>query len=188
MSLGVKVGIAVGAICSAIGITGFCIVFCAKRRRRKMIAERQRRAEQYTGPGFLRPRISLAPPPVDTKWEPKAESVYHASPVSANPFNNDKTFSPYSSKYNSPVSARAVAQGEFSWPLPSPGATHKAPQFVVTEQGYEMEKVAPQQPPPPLTVVDYAKLRKEMEMEAASKGFTVTPTLAFPPPPTRAKR
>jgi hypothetical protein len=51
-----------------------------------------------------------------------------------------------------------------------------------------MEKVGPQQPPPPLTVVDYAQLRKEMEQEAASKGFTVTPMLSFPPPPTRAKK
>ncbi|KFX87823.1 hypothetical protein V490_07995, partial [Pseudogymnoascus sp. VKM F-3557] len=51
MSLGTRIGIAIGGLCVLIAAIGITIVCCGKRRRRARIAERQRRAEEYTGFG-----------------------------------------------------------------------------------------------------------------------------------------
>src|SRR5690242_184814 len=42
LNLGAKVGISVSAILFALGLTGFCIVWNGKRRRRRTLAKRQR--------------------------------------------------------------------------------------------------------------------------------------------------
>ena len=126
MSLGTRIGIAIGGLCVLLAAIGFTIVCCGKRRRRAKIAERQRRAEEYTGFGSMN-RV-LPAPRVTTKWESNMSEVQEESPMSANAYLNDKHgFSPYSSQYNSPVSARdAVAPQQWEWPQ---------------QQGYEMEKV-----------------------------------------------
>lgn len=167
MSLGTRIGIAIGGICVLLALIGTTIVCCGKRRRRARLAERQRRAEEYTGFGSTN-RV-LPAPRVTTKWESNMSGVMEESPMSANAYLNDKNgFSPYSSQYNSPVSARdAVAPQQWEWPQ---------------QQGFEMEKVR--------TPVDKEqedqRLHQEWAMEAATRGFTVAPMMDLPPPPPRA--
>ncbi|KFY10482.1 hypothetical protein V492_05002 [Pseudogymnoascus sp. VKM F-4246] len=169
MSLGTRVGIAIGGICVLFAAIGITIVCCGKRRRRARMAERQRRAEEYTGFGSTN-RVMPAPR-LTTKWESNMSGVMEESPMSANTYLNDKHgFSPYSSQYNSPVSARdAVAPQKWDWPQ---------------QQGFEMEKTR--------TPVDKEqedqRLHQEWAMEAATRGFTVAPTMNLPPPPPRARQ
>ncbi|KFZ23399.1 hypothetical protein V502_02122 [Pseudogymnoascus sp. VKM F-4520 (FW-2644)] len=168
MSLGTRIGIAIGGLCVLLALIGITIVCCGKRRRRARLAERQRRADEYTGFGSTN-RV-LPAPRVTTKWESNMSGVQEESPMSANAYLNDKPgFSPYSSQYNSPVSARdAVAPQQWEWPQ---------------QQGYEMEKVRSAGTPVDKEQEDQ-RLHQEWAMEAATRGFTVSPTM--PPPPPRA--
>ncbi|ELR02471.1 hypothetical protein VC83_07895 [Pseudogymnoascus destructans] len=172
MSLGTRIGIAIAGICVLLALIGITIVCCGKRRRRTRIAERQRGAEGYTGFGSTN-RV-LPAPRVTTKWESNMSGVQEESPMSANAYLNDKNgFSPYSSQYNSPVSARdAVAPQQWEWPQ---------------QQGYEMKKVASVVTPVDKEQEDQ-RLHKEWAMEAATRGFTVSSSMGMPPPPPRARQ
>lgn len=214
IDLGTKIGIAVGAIVVALAIIGVTIVFCGKRRRRKVLEERQRQTDQIWAenggsaanlgsPVMERIDRIRAGPRVDTKWAIGAPSTIDESPIM------EQTFSPYESKYNSPISARHIPGSmAFEWPLGSP--TTIAGQAVVPEQKekekekdeYEMERVKPRNK---WEQDEYdRKLAEEWAREAASRGFTIAqPAPAsrgnafnrreqeskvyFPPPPTKAK-
>lgn len=170
MSLGTRIGIAIAGICVLLALIGTTIVCCGKRRRRARLAERQRRAEEYTGFGSTN-RV-LPAPRLTTKWESNMSDVREESPMSANAYLNDKNgFSPYSSQYNSPISARdAMAPQQWEWPQ---------------QQGYEMEKVRSAGTPVDKEQEDQ-RLHQEWAMEAATRGFTVSPTM--PPPPPRVRQ
>jgi hypothetical protein len=172
MSLGARIGIAIAGICVLLALIGTTIVCCGKRRRRAKLAERQRRAEEYTGFGSTN-RV-LPAPRVTTKWESNMSGVHEESPMSANAYLNDKNgFSPYSSQYNSPVSARdAVAPQQWEWPQ---------------QHGYEMEKVSTVVTPVDKEQEDQ-RLHQEWAMEAATRGFTVSSSMGMPPPPPRARQ
>lgn len=145
-----------------------------------------------------------AGPRLDTKWAIGASCKESPlSPIS------EQTFSPYESKYNSPVSARRIPDTQpFEWPLKSPITV--ADKAVVQDQSqemkdeYEMERVKPRNK---WEQDEYdRKLAEEWAREAASRGFTVSlppPTrqgggggffrrdqenqVYFPPPPSKAK-
>lgn len=172
MSLGTRIGIAIGGICFLLALIGITIVCCGRRRRRAKIAERQRRAEEYTGFGSVN-RV-LPAPRVTTKWESDMSGVMEESPMSANAYLNDKHgFSPYSSQYNSPISARdVVAPQQWEWPQ---------------QPGFEMDRVRTAGTPVDKEQEDQ-RLHQEWAMEAATRGFTVSPMMPPPPPPPRAKQ
>ena len=215
IDLGTKISIVVGSIVVVLAIIGVTIVCCGKRRRRKVLEQRERQAEQLwaenggSGANIGSPvmerveRIRVGPR-LDTKWAISASS--NESPLSP---ISEQTFSPYQSKYNSPVSARRIPGTQpFEWPLKSPiTVVEKA---VVQEKsqemkdGYEMERVKPKNK---WEQDEYdRKLAEEWAREAASRGFTVSlppPTkqgsgggffrrdresqVYFPPPPLQAK-
>lgn len=134
LSLGAKIGIAIGAIVLALIVAGFCIIWNGKRRRRAALRERQRESgvdedwskynnfnEQHVG-GV--PSMMHATPPMGamrggqeffdspdsqfplTHQQPPWASggrQENESPASA--FGEKVYFSPYSSTYNSPISA-----------------------------------------------------------------------------------
>ncbi|OBT67162.1 hypothetical protein VE03_02681 [Pseudogymnoascus sp. 23342-1-I1] len=170
MGLGTRIGIAIAGICVLLAVIGTTIVCCGKRRRRARLAERQRRAEEYTGFGSTN-RVMPAPR-LTTKWESDMSGVQEESPMSANAYLNDKNgFSPYSSQYNSPISARdAIAPQQWEWPQ---------------QHGYEMEKVRSAGTPVDKEQEDQ-RLHQEWAMEAATRGFTVSAMM--PPPPPRARQ
>lgn len=126
-TLGAKIGVAVAAIVVFLAITGFCIVWTGKRRRRRILAEKAR-ASGYEwqahhgsmhhsspheavsqGPFFDSPQSQK--PLFTNAW---GQVISDDSPVSAHPGLSPDThrggfepayFSPYSSTYASPVSA-----------------------------------------------------------------------------------
>ncbi|KAH6684370.1 hypothetical protein B0J14DRAFT_572732 [Halenospora varia] len=143
LNLGAKVGISVGAILFALGLTGFCIVWNGKRRRRRILQKHQRdtgyaqwQAQQevaqaqhqhqtpiepdsgisggfFDSPQSTRPLVNSRP------WVPGQRE--EESPLSA--VGEKVYFSPYSSQYSSPVSAQDqphVAGRE--WPVDRKGS------------------------------------------------------------------
>ncbi|CZR59233.1 uncharacterized protein PAC_09125 [Phialocephala subalpina] len=127
-TLGAKIGVAVGAIVIFLAITGFCIVWNGKRRRRRILAEKARasgyewqahhgsmhhsspREAVSQGPFFDSPQ-SQKPLFTTNAW---GQIISDDSPVSGHPGMSPDTqrgafepayFSPYSSTYTSPVSA-----------------------------------------------------------------------------------
>lgn len=187
MNLGTRIGIAIGSICALLALIGITIVCCGKRRRRARLAERARRAEEYNDFGSMQ-RV-LPTPRVTTKWATDMSTVQDESPMTANTYLNDKHgFSPYSSRYNSPVSAREVPQPQqWEWPMQSANSVKNLAQG---QQGYEMEKV--RGGASVVTPVDKEqedqRLHEEWAMEAAARGFTVAPVMGLPPPPPIARR
>jgi hypothetical protein len=129
VSLGARVGIAFGGLAFILALAGCFIVCNGKRRRRRFLRELERRngggAQNWPHPktryGGLNGRggsggSDMFETPVSQRplrgWD-------NESPVSANtdaPFQ--RYFSPYSSQYNSPVSAGANGPGPSSaiWP------------------------------------------------------------------------
>ncbi|KAM7223316.1 hypothetical protein V8F06_001193 [Rhypophila decipiens] len=115
ISLGARVGIAFGGIAFILAIVGFCIVWNGKRRRRAFLRDLERRhAEQ----GWPHPKTryggSREGDMFETPVSQRPLRGWDESPVSAGPDPiMDKPlpryFSPYSSQYNSPVSATDAA-------------------------------------------------------------------------------
>jgi hypothetical protein len=190
MSLGTRIGIAIGGICTLLALIGITIVCCGKRRRRAKLAERQRRSAEYNG--FGSGQRVLPAPRVTTKWESDMGGLQEESPMTANTYLNDKHgFSPYSSRYNSPISARDVpAPHQWEWPLPSANSV-KNLAAAGGQQGFEMEKVR-SGGNNVVTPIDKEqedqRLHQEWAMEAAARGFTVAPKQEMLPPPPRARQ
>lgn len=111
VSLGARVGIAFGGIAFILSIVGFCIVWNGKRRRRAFLRDLERRhAEQ----GWPHPKTryggSSGGDMFETPVSQRPLRGWDESPVSAGPDPTldrplPRYFSPYSSQYNSPVSA-----------------------------------------------------------------------------------
>jgi hypothetical protein len=112
LTLSAKIGIAVGAILLLLAVTGFCIVWNGKRRRRKVLAEKAARSgyewqakhgatvgesipEVQAGPFFDSPQSQR---PFAAAWGGSHDTI---SPEEGQP---DKfNFSPYQSHYTSPI-------------------------------------------------------------------------------------
>ena len=146
LSLGAKIGIAIGGLLALLGTSGFCIVWNGKRRRRRVLRERQRasgfddwRKQHNFGAGDDGPgghaAASSGGPPMAT-----AAGSYFDSPDSqrplhpwaagrsedespASPIGEKVYFSPYSSHYSSPVSAsdQDMVIGR-EWPIDRKGS------------------------------------------------------------------
>ncbi|KAK0376612.1 hypothetical protein CLIM01_06028 [Colletotrichum limetticola] len=128
ISLGGKVGIAIGGVVLLLVVAGFCIVWNGKRRRRaflKTLEMKQQGGGGRTGWPTPLNTSGIGGTPLSQKplrtWDASPQSRgpsrgWDDSPMSANgeqPYT--RYFSPYSSQYNSPVSgAEAPAM---QWPV-----------------------------------------------------------------------
>ncbi|KAK3327350.1 hypothetical protein B0T19DRAFT_441347 [Cercophora scortea] len=130
VSLGARVGIAFGALAAILVIVGFCIVCNGKRRRRRFLRELEQR---HHAEGYPHPKTryghggSAGTDMFETPVSQKPLRSWDESPVSAHtePIERGlpRYFSPYSSTYNSPVSANDGGPsmgGGMAWPAPHP--------------------------------------------------------------------
>ncbi|EFY95098.1 hypothetical protein X797_010358 [Metarhizium robertsii] len=129
LNLGAKVGIAVGALVALLVVVGCCIIWNGKRRRKAYLRDRDTKIAQRGWPSPTQQReMGQAPAPQsfrgyddtpvsqrplrghgwdDTPVSRQGSRGWDDSPVNANGEKPlPRYFSPYSSQYNSPVSAR----------------------------------------------------------------------------------
>lgn len=138
LTLGAKVGIAVGAVLVLLFTTGCCIVCIGRRRRRRALAKHQTEtgyanwiaAKQAGNPdvppsmstgnmsagGFHDSPQSQRPLFQGQSWGAPMSAIDDASPASA--MGEKVYFSPYSTHYNSPVSAHDQVQPATQWVWP----------------------------------------------------------------------
>ncbi|KAK6086241.1 hypothetical protein SCUP234_02454 [Seiridium cupressi] len=99
LTLGAIVGVAIGGVAFILGVLGFCIVMNGKRRRRAYLHRREEQRKNWPSPGGAGEMF-------ETPVSQRPLRGWDESPISA---TTDATypryFSPYSSQYNSPVSA-----------------------------------------------------------------------------------
>lgn len=121
LSLGAKVGIAIGGLCLALVVAGFCIVCNGRRRRRAYLRKLEMRQKDAGWPhrggggggggsssgGAGGGVINRGPDMNETPLSQKPLRGWDDSPLSATATDTSygRYFSPYSSHYNSPVSA-----------------------------------------------------------------------------------
>jgi hypothetical protein len=115
LTLGAKIGIAVGGVLILMGSIGFCIIWNGRRRRRVALAKAQRAS------GYAEWQASQAGSSFPTPAGGMSSGPFFDSPASQRPLTQQLSwdhslspespqpekayFSPYSSNYNSPVSA-----------------------------------------------------------------------------------
>lgn len=119
ISLGAKVGIAIGGLCLILAITGFCIVCNGRRRRRAFLKKLEMRHKESGWPhpfpgGVVHRGPDMNETPLSQKplrgWDDSPQSATASEPSYA------RYISPYSSQHNSPVNGAeslAIAQ---QWP------------------------------------------------------------------------
>ena len=123
VSLGARVGIAFGGLAFILAIVGFCIVFNGKRRRRAFLRELEQR---NGGQGWPHPKARYGNngDMLETPASQKPLTGWDESPISAHTDTGPvpRYFSPYSSNYNSPVSASdgGPSASNANWPALSP--------------------------------------------------------------------
>ena len=145
LTLGAKIGIAVGAILVLLFVLGTCIIWNGKRRRRAILQRVQeqsgyndwRRHHDFSAETGLGGPSSLprATPPMSSGAffdSPDSQRPLHSwaarpgedeSPASG--FGEKAYFSPYSSQYSSPVSAHdQIAAVGREWPVERRGSVH----------------------------------------------------------------
>ncbi|KKY35548.1 putative lpxtg-domain-containing protein [Diaporthe ampelina] len=121
LSLGAKVGIAIGGLCLALVVAGFCIVCNGRRRRRAYLRKLEMRQKDAgwphhgggggggssSGGGGGGVVVNRGPDMNETPLSQKPLRGWDDSPLSATASASSygRYFSPYSSQYNSPVSA-----------------------------------------------------------------------------------
>lgn len=151
VSLGARVGIAFGGLAFILVIVGFCIVWNGKRRRRAFLRDLERRnADQ----GWPHPKTRYGGGGGDMFETPVSQRPLRSwdeSPVSAGPEPNldrplPRYFSPYSSQYNSPVSATDAASSSAAGAIWPP-----APPQQRLEQIIQEHSPAHGSPPPAFT-------------------------------------
>lgn len=107
ISLGGKVGIAIGGVCLILAITGFCIVWNGRRRRRAFLRKLEMRHKDAGWPhpfaagGVVHRGPDMNETPLSQKplrgWDDSPQSATASDPSYA------RYFSPYSSQQTSPV-------------------------------------------------------------------------------------
>lgn len=128
LSTGASVGIAIGAIVLVLIVLGVTVICCGKRRRVARLAERQRQIENYSSFGGGLGGIVPVTQPLNTRWAPatRGEIPQDVSPSSAGGYESDKHFTPYTSQYNSPVSARDMLNPNVAWEWKHPSSSMNA--------------------------------------------------------------
>lgn len=112
LSLGAIVGVAIGGVAFILGVVGFCIVMNGKRRRRAYLRRREEQKKNWPSP-------SGAGEMFETPVSQRPLRSWDESPISiATDATYPRYFSPYSSQYNSPVSAVEAAK-QHHWPTPA---------------------------------------------------------------------
>ncbi|KAI0130044.1 hypothetical protein BJ170DRAFT_681516 [Xylariales sp. AK1849] len=109
LSLGAIVGIAVGGVATLLGVVGFFVVMNGKRKRKAYLRRREEQTKNWPSPGGHGEMF-------ETPVSQRPLRGWDASPVSATtdqPY--PRYFSPYSSQYNSPVSA-VEGPSHVNWP------------------------------------------------------------------------
>jgi hypothetical protein len=135
ISLGAKVGIAIGGVVFLLAALGCGIVCNGRRRRRKFLRRLQ---EKNYDKGWPTPKQSSGGEMFETPSSQKPLRGWDDSPLSA---STEKTlpryFSPYSSQYNSPVSA-AEGPSNMQWPEQAwPNSAQEKQAQQAHERGYE---------------------------------------------------
>ena len=158
ISLGARVGIAFGGIAFLLALAGFCVVCIGKRRRRRFLRELEQRhgaMAAVPGQGWPHPKTryggddggngDMFETPVSQRplrgWGDNSEN----SPVSGHtdgPY--PRYFSPYTSTYNSPVSAGgAGGPSNVVWPTTLP--TQEQLDQMLREQQLQLQQQQQQQ-------------------------------------------
>jgi hypothetical protein len=179
LTLGAMVGAAIGGLVLLLTILGCCVVFFGKRRRRKAL----QRAQARLSLNGVRPATADFQP----KWGQNTPGgwIQDETPTSANGYGSDKhTFSPYASRYTSPVSARDMLNTKSLWDAhqqsistltDGPGLNGRADN---KDEAYEMEKMRD------LRIearrVRELQLHEEFLQDAAQRGFTTAPIMRLP--------
>ena len=137
LNLAAKVGIAVGGFVLLLTVLGCGIILNGKRKRKAFLHKLQTQFPQKGWPAPTSPqRADMAETPAsqqhfrsgwdDTPLSQRPLRGWDESPLSG---NTDKTFpryfSPYSSQYNSPVSASDSQNPKLQMPFPVLGATQQ---------------------------------------------------------------
>lgn len=179
LTLSAMVGAAIGGLVLLLMILGCCVVFWGKRRRRKALERAQARLSVN---GF-RPATA----DVEPKWGQNAPGgwMQDETPTTAGGYGSDKqNFSPYSSRYTSPVSARDMLNPKSLWDSPqqsmstvagAPGLNGVANQM---DEAFEMEKMRDQRIEERRTREQ--QLHEEFLQDAAARGFTTAPIIRLP--------
>lgn len=140
ISLGAKVGIAVGGLCLVLAVTGFCIVWNGRRRRRAFLRKLEMRHKESGWPhpfaGGRVPVVHRGPDMNETPLSQKPLRGWDDSPQSATASEPSyaRYFSPYSSQHNSPVNgadAAAMIMAQQRWP----SEFHDEPHFEQQQHG-----------------------------------------------------
>ncbi|KUI71792.1 hypothetical protein VM1G_07198 [Cytospora mali] len=107
ISLGGKVGIAVGAFCLLLAVAGFFIVCNGRRRRRAFLRKLEMRQKEagWSHPAATGGVIHRGFDMNETPLSQKPLRGWDDSPGSTDEHHFPRYFSPYSSQYSSPVSA-----------------------------------------------------------------------------------
>ncbi len=190
LTLGAIVGAVVAGVVVLLTIAGCCIVWFGKRRRRQNL-ERTQALTSYNagygaGPlgGFGEPKWGMG------MGMEQDTGIIHVpggwsigtdeTPTTAGGYGSDKTFSPYTSQYTSPVSARDMLNPKQTWDaslsLPPNLATVGSPSSSTKDEAIEMEKLRDQRIEE--RRMQEQQLREAFMRDAAEMGFTVTPTTA----------
>lgn len=123
ISLGAKVGIAIGALCLALAVAGFCIVCNGRRRRRAFLRKLEMRHKESGWPhpfagGASGMVVHRGPDMNETPLSQKPLRGWDDSPQSATASEPSyaRYFSPYSSQHNSPVNGTTAMMQHQQWP------------------------------------------------------------------------
>lgn len=123
ISLGAKVGIAIGALCLVLAVTGFCIVCNGRRRRRAFLRKLEMRHKESGWPhpfagGATGMVVHRGPDMNETPLSQKPLRGWDDSPQSATASEPSyaRYFSPYSSQHNSPVNGTTAMMQHQQWP------------------------------------------------------------------------
>jgi hypothetical protein len=148
LSTGASVGIAIGVIALALFVLGFTIICCGKRRRIARLAKRQRQLSTYSDFGGGLGGLVPVTHPLNTKWTPAVRGgvAQDISPSTAGGYESDKHFTPYSSQYNSPVSARDMLNPKIAWEWKHPSVSMNAVGSSSASVGGEDGSVAAMSP------------------------------------------
>lgn len=113
LSLGAIVGVVIGGVVGLLALAGCCIVTVGKRRRREYLRRREEKMKHWPTP-------QMGGEMFETPTSQRPLRSWDESPISA---HTDHTYpqypqyySPYSSQYNSPVSAAEVPR-QMPWPV-----------------------------------------------------------------------
>lgn len=174
-------GIVSGGVVAVLIVAGCCIIWRGKRRRRAFLRNYDAK-NGSPGKGWPSPiQTSNMKEVSDTPLSQKPLRTWDDSPQSSNaeqPFQ--RYFSPYSSQFNSPVSATDAQQQQ--WPVLGPNhAQHVQHLQQMHHQQLYQQHQQPQQyaPPPPHTMgepIGVAIGSEHGSESSDSKGKTMQPT------------